>query len=124
MKNRIKIVRKSQKLTQQKFADALNISKSTVEGYEYGRLNVTDRTIADVCRLYNINEIWLRTGEGEMCSPLEREEEIALMMANMEKSELYYKFHKLISEASEEELKMIDEWAHRIADEQKQKPLV
>lgn len=26
----------------------------------------SDRTIADICREFNVSEVWLRTGEGEM----------------------------------------------------------
>ena len=31
-----------------------------------GKKIPSDRTIADICREFNINENWLRTGEGEM----------------------------------------------------------
>lgn len=63
---RIKQVRKESGLTQAKFADRLNLKKSTVGNYEVGLLIPSDRTIADICRVFDINETWLRTGEGEM----------------------------------------------------------
>ena len=37
----------------------------------------SDRTISDICREFGVNEIWLRTGVGEMFAPLSRAEEIA-----------------------------------------------
>lgn len=65
MKNRIKEIRKDLKMTQQSFADRLCVSKSTIEAVEYGRREVTIRMINDICREFNVNEEWLRTGNGE-----------------------------------------------------------
>lgn len=36
----------------------------------------SDRTIADICREFDVNEDWLRTGEGEMFKPKSRNEEL------------------------------------------------
>lgn len=30
------------------------------------RFRITDRILYDICREFNVNEFWLRTGEGEM----------------------------------------------------------
>jgi len=76
MKERIKQIRKNAKETQQAFADKLHVSKSTIEGYEYGRLNITDRIINDICREYDIEESWLRTGKGKMYRDISEKEEI------------------------------------------------
>ncbi len=37
-----------------------------ISRYEKGTRNVTDRTISDICREFNINEEWLRYGTGEI----------------------------------------------------------
>ena len=71
MKNRIKQVRKNANLTQKKFADALNISQNFANQVETGNRNPSDRTILDICRVFNINENWLRTGEGDMYAETE-----------------------------------------------------
>lgn len=63
---RIKAIRKFYDKTQQDFADSLGLKQNTIATYEMGRLAPSDRTIADICRVYNVNEQWLRTGEGEM----------------------------------------------------------
>ena len=63
---RIKSIRRSVGKTQQELADALNLKRNTIATYEMGKSEPSDRTIADICRLYNINEQWLRTGAGEM----------------------------------------------------------
>ena len=42
------------------------ITRATIAAYEGDHLDVSDRTIKDICRVHNINEQWLRTGEGPM----------------------------------------------------------
>lgn len=42
------------------------MSKVNISRLEKGERNITDRTIADICREFNVNEEWLRTGEGEI----------------------------------------------------------
>lgn len=66
MKDRIKSVRKALKLTQQKFADKIGIKRNTVGLYEIGQSGVSDTVIKSICREFNVDETWLRTGEGEM----------------------------------------------------------
>lgn len=83
MKERIVKVRKHFKLTQEKFGEILNIAKSTVQSLEYGHRDITDRTIADICREFKVNETWLRTGEGEMFAPTTQVQRIASITATL-----------------------------------------
>ena len=69
MNSRIKKIRKSLDLTQQEFADRLGIKRNTVATYEVGKSNPSDAAISLICREFNVNEEWLRTGVGEMFSP-------------------------------------------------------
>lgn len=64
-------------LTKTAFAEKLNVSQSFISKLAIGISTPSDRTISDICREFNINEIWLRTGEGEPAAHLDREEEIA-----------------------------------------------
>lgn len=66
MKDRLKQIRSALNLTQVAFADKLNISRSIIATYEGGHAPVSERNIADICDKFNINEQWLRTGEGPM----------------------------------------------------------
>ena len=50
---------------------------------EIGQREPSDRTIADICRVYGIDEIWLRTGAGEPYRPKGREEELTELMAGL-----------------------------------------
>ena len=66
IKDRIKLVRTTLGKTQAEFAQAINRTQSLFARYENGTNNINDRTIADICREFNINEQWLRAGEGPM----------------------------------------------------------
>lgn len=53
-------------LTKTAFAEKINVSQSFISNLCLGKKLPSDRTIADICREFNIDENWLRTGEGEM----------------------------------------------------------
>lgn len=75
---RIKYLRKEcLHLTQQEFADALNISRSNEGNIEIGRISVTSRVVASICEKFNVNEGWLKSGDGDVFVELSREEKIA-----------------------------------------------
>lgn len=66
MQNRIKEIRKTLGMTQQEFADRLGIKRTTIGNYEAGRNDPVDAVISLICDRCNVNEKWLRTGDGEM----------------------------------------------------------
>lgn len=66
MKDRIKSLRKDLGLTQEKFAERLNIKRNTIANYEIGRNEPIDAVVSLICREFNVNEDWLRTGQGDM----------------------------------------------------------
>lgn len=43
----------------------------------------SDRTISDICREFGVDEIWLRTGIGEMFREQSRDEELAALMGQL-----------------------------------------
>lgn len=65
MKDRIKQIRNSLGLTQQKFADRLGLKRQTIAAYEIGNIKPSDSTIILICKEFNINKEWLENGEGE-----------------------------------------------------------
>ena len=77
---RIKELRKNiLKLTQDDFASKINMSRSNLGSIEIGRINVTDRVIKDICKEYNVNESWLRNGEGDIFNK-EKENKISELL--------------------------------------------
>ena len=66
IKDRVKEVRQTQKLTQSEFGKRIAVSTSYLGGMECGDKKINDRTIRLICMEYNVSERWLRTGEGSM----------------------------------------------------------
>ena len=69
MKDRIRKVRKSLDLTQRGFAERIGMKSNTIATYEMGRAVPSDAAINNICKEFDVNETWLRTGEGEMFIP-------------------------------------------------------
>lgn len=63
---RVKEIRKSLGLTTEKFGEKLGIQRSAVSKIENGRCSLTDANIKAIHREFNVDYIWLTTGEGEM----------------------------------------------------------
>lgn len=74
MKDRIRLIRKESGLTQEEFAKKIDLTKNYISLVENGGRTLADRTVSDICRIFSINENWLRTGSGEMRNPEEDEE--------------------------------------------------
>lgn len=68
---RIKKLRKSFDLTQREFGERIGVKPNTIATYEIGRNEPIDAVVSLICREFNVNEVWLRTGDGEMSVPKE-----------------------------------------------------
>lgn len=77
MNERLKKLRKELDMTQQEFADRIGIKRNSLANYETGRNTPIDAIIVSICREFNVNENWLRTGEGEMFVEMSYDDEIA-----------------------------------------------
>lgn len=76
MKERIEYVIKNSNIKKVDFAKRLNVSQAFVSQMCSGAANPSDRTITDICKEFGVNEVWLRTGEGEPFQQRTKEEEI------------------------------------------------
>lgn len=83
MNERIRELRKHLNLTLEEFGKKVGVTKAAIGRIEKGERSVTDQMFLSICREFNVNENWLRTGDGEMFS-LEEDEEAAYV------SELLY----------------------------------
>ena len=75
MRARLKKVRKSLGLNQTEFASHLGITQTAYSMIENGYRPLADKYVKVICSEFNVNENWMRTGEGEMflASPYEKE---------------------------------------------------
>ena len=69
MNERIKELRKCLDMTQEQFASKLGIKRGAIANYEIGRNVPVDSVVSLICSKFSVNEVWLRTGEGEMFAP-------------------------------------------------------
>ena len=64
MKERIRKVRNHFNLNQKDFSQRINIGSSTLAMLETGQRAIKDIHISQICSEFDVNEHWLRTGEG------------------------------------------------------------
>lgn len=110
---------KASGLTKTAFAERLNISQSFVSRISSGDSAPSDRTIYDICREFDINEHWLRTGEGEMFIKKSRDQEIAAFMGSVLKGEPDFRRRLIavLSRMSAEEWQILESKIKEIANE-------
>lgn len=83
MNERLKKLRKALDMTQQAFSDKLGVKRNTVGQWEIGRNEPSDAIIFSICREFNVNENWLRTGKGDMFIELSYSDEIAQFVGQL-----------------------------------------
>ena len=108
------------KTTQEEFADSIKLSRSNLGNIETNKVSVTDRVISDICDKYNVSETWLRTGEGEVFLPMDRQDQIANLTATLFKGEKDSFKERLIlalAGLEESEWELLEKIAEKIAKE-------
>lgn len=83
---RVKQIRKDNGLTLEKFGEKVGVTKQTISRIENDINSLTDQMVLSICREFDINEEWLRTGEGEKEIALSKEEYIADFVSRVLKS--------------------------------------
>lgn len=78
---------KDSKLTKTAFSEKLNVSQAFISQLCSGAKMPSDRTISDICREFNISELWLRTGEGEPHIQRDEDEEFLEVMEQIHMSD-------------------------------------
>lgn len=72
---RLKQLRKFLDLTQREFGERIGVKGNTIAQYEMGRNEPIDSVFNLICREFNVNPEWLRTGKGDMFNILLEEDE-------------------------------------------------
>ena len=100
MNERIKNLRKSLNMTQEEFSKRIGLSRNFIAQVEIGTKTPSERTISDICREFEVNEEWLRTGNGEMIIQKSKDEQIAEMLGEIQRSGEDNFKHRLVSALS------------------------
>lgn len=114
---RVRELRKELQLTLEKFGKPLGVGKTAISKIENGERGLTDQMILAICREYNVDENWLRTGEGEMFKKLNRQQELAQLTATLFKEEEDSFKSRLImalAQLSEEEWELLEDISEKI----------
>ena len=72
MNTRIKELRNYLKITQNEFSQKIGLKRSSLSDIERGNAPITERTIIAICSQFNVNEEWLRFGQGEMFNSIDK----------------------------------------------------
>lgn len=112
---RVKAVRKSLGLTLEKFGDKIGLKKNSVSQIENGRNDLTEANTKAICREFNVNEVWLRTGEGgddNMFTKVSEDDRFSLNLGKLSESDNEFAKNMLnaIAEADPEKLKIIEDF--------------
>lgn len=121
MKDQVRALRQSLNLSQEDFAEKVGLTKNYISLVETGKRSLADRTIRDICRMYSVNEHWLRTGEGE---PYIKgsEDELAELVGRLykDKGSMRYKMSlelcRSMEKMTDEQLKGFGEFVKRLAE--------
>ena len=117
MNERIALVRKSLSLTQEEFAEQVGLSRNFMWMIESGTRVPSDRTISDICREFNVNETWLRTGEGEMFNQITRSEKITSFLTEITEDEgddFKRRFVEMLADLEPEDWKLLERMAEKL----------
>ena len=117
MNKRIESVRKEKGLSRASFGSKIGVSGDVINNLERGRVEIKDHMVLLICKEFNVNEKWLRTGEGEMFLPLDREKEIAKLTMDLlteESDSFKNRLVSALSRLTEEQWELLSEIAEEI----------
>ena len=123
MNTRIETLRKDQGLSRASFGARIGVSGDVINNLERGRVEAKEHMILLICKEFGINEEWLRTGEGEMYLPIERESEIAsltIKLLSEESDSFKNRLISALSRLSEDEWELLEKMFRDVVDTKKE----
>ena len=117
MNERLKRLRKTLGLSQEEMGKKIGVGKTSISKLESGENNPSERTVLLICTTFNVNETWLRTGEGDMFEPLSRSETIAQFAGELMKDEddsFRRRLVEALAQLDEKEWEILEEIAKKL----------
>lgn len=116
---RIRWLRKQQlKMTLVDFGAKIGISNPSLSTIETGKNNPSNQTIRAICREFGVDELWLRTGDGEPFVKKSRSEAITEYVGQIvggKRTETEMLLIELMAETSVEEWEALADFFKRLA---------
>lgn len=123
IKDRIKEVRKANKLSQTDFGKSLGVSRDIIANLETGRVEPTELIKKSISNEFGISLEWLETGEGDMFLPMTEDEELAKMFGELFAPDTDPRIKKavkatieMLKRLPEDAIPIIGDYAEQIAD--------
>ena len=124
MNERLRQLRRHLDLTQQKFGDKIGVKGNTIAQYESGRNEPIDAVLSLICREFDVNENWLRTGNGDMFLPRDRNTDIARLtkyLLNEEEDSFKNRFISMLSNMTTDEWELLERKMRIVLENTKEK---
>ena len=124
MEERIKELRKELGLTQTEFAERIGSAQNTITGYETGRRVPSSQVITLIARTFDVNETWLRTGEGAMFNEVTRDERVAEFVGealNGKSDSIKRRMISVLSRMNDDDWAAMEHFAELLLEERKDK---
>ena len=125
MNARIEAIRKHEGLTQEQFAERINLSRNYLWMLENGSRTPSDRTISDICREFGVREVWLREGEGEMFVQDTQSEKVAAFIGELTKddSDTFKKrFVEMLAGLGSADWELLERMAEKLTQKKEESP--
>ena len=90
---RIKKLRKTLNMTQVSFSQVIALSSGYLAGIETEKRKVNNRLIKLICSSFNANEQWLRSGDGEMFTGGDHDEQFIKLIGLFKELEPRFQYY-------------------------------
>lgn len=125
MNARIEEVRKREGLTQEQFAEKINLSRNYLWMLENGSRVPSDRTIKDICDKFGIREEWLRNGTGEMMVQDTQSEQVAAFIGDVTRDDddtFKKRFVAMLADLSPGDWELLERMAEKLTQKKEENP--
>ena len=124
MNERLKELRRVLNFSQEELGTRLGVTRAAISRLENGERNITEQMALSIIREFNVNEVWLRTGIGEMFEEISRDEELAgwagrLLVGNSEEDEFIKKFVHTLSKLDSRDWEALRKIATAMSEQNK-----
>ena len=125
MQQRFKQLRKALGMSQEEFANKLGLTRGAITNIEFGKTEAKPLFVSLVCNTFNVNETWLRTGEGEMFNALSMDEQLAYYLGTIlsEQGDTFKKrLIAALSALDESEWSAVEAFARKLVEQSRDAP--